>query len=80
MRSEGPRDPIAGPDSSPESGIFPLKLSGRVIKGFGRGSKEVIVLILFPYDPDEIIKLCLVKNEANAISTLFFLLVFQNIC
>lgn len=37
--SDGPRDPIAGPDS-PES-PFPLKLRGPVIKGFGRGSKEV---------------------------------------
>ena len=73
MRSEGPRDPIAGPDSSPESGIFPFKLSGRVIKGFGRGSKEVIVLILFPYDPDEIIKLChLVKMKPTLFLHCFF--------
>ncbi|KAF2091597.1 riboflavin kinase [Saccharata proteae CBS 121410] len=33
------RDPIAGPDT-PEA-PFPLKLSGKVIKGFGRGSKEL---------------------------------------
>lgn len=39
MRPDGPRDPIAGPDV-PEP-PFPLKLSGKVIKGFGRGSKEV---------------------------------------
>ena len=40
MRPDGPRDPIAGPDSGPES-PFPIRLSGPVIKGFGRGSKEV---------------------------------------
>ncbi|KAF2136031.1 uncharacterized protein K452DRAFT_292751 [Aplosporella prunicola CBS 121167] len=36
---KGPREPIAGPDV-PEP-PFPLKLSGTVIKGFGRGSKEL---------------------------------------
>jgi riboflavin kinase len=35
----GPRDPIAGP-SIPQA-PFPLKLRGPVIKGFGRGSKEL---------------------------------------
>ncbi|KAB2570199.1 Riboflavin kinase [Lasiodiplodia theobromae] len=39
MRPDGPRDPIAGPDV-PEP-PFPLKLGGKVIKGFGRGSKEL---------------------------------------
>ncbi|KAB8345925.1 hypothetical protein FH972_022978 [Carpinus fangiana] len=34
------RDPIAGPDAGPES-PFPIKLSGRIIKGFGRGSKDL---------------------------------------
>jgi riboflavin kinase len=38
-RPDGPRDPIAGP-STPQS-PFPLKLRGPVIKGFGRGSKEL---------------------------------------
>ncbi|KAH8722974.1 riboflavin kinase-domain-containing protein [Phaeosphaeriaceae sp. PMI808] len=38
-RPDGPRDPIAGPDT-PQS-PFPLKLRGPVIKGFGRGSKEL---------------------------------------
>ena len=38
-RPNGPRDPIAGPDT-PQA-PFPLKLRGPVIKGFGRGSKEV---------------------------------------
>ena len=33
-------DAVAGPDSGPES-PFPLKLDGKVIKGFGRGSSEV---------------------------------------
>lgn len=40
MRPDGPRDPVAGPDSGPEP-PFPIKLSGPVIRGFGRGSKEV---------------------------------------
>ncbi|KJK63473.1 Riboflavin kinase [Aspergillus parasiticus SU-1] len=40
MRPDGPRDPVTGPDSGPEP-PFPIKLSGPVIKGFGRGSKEL---------------------------------------
>ncbi|KAF2098189.1 riboflavin kinase [Rhizodiscina lignyota] len=40
MRPDGARDPIVGPDSGPLP-PFPLKLSGKVIKGFGRGSKEL---------------------------------------
>lgn len=43
MRPDGPRDPTAGPDSGPEA-PFPLRLDGKVIKGFGRGSKEVCYL------------------------------------
>lgn len=43
MRPDGPRDPTAGPDSGPEA-PFPLRLDGKVIKGFGRGSKEVCCL------------------------------------
>lgn len=39
VRPTGARDPIAGPDT-PQS-PFPLKLRGPVIKGFGRGSKEL---------------------------------------
>lgn len=46
MRPDGPRDPVAGPDSGPEP-PFPIKISGPVIKGFGRGSKEVNAL---PFD------------------------------
>ncbi|KAF2027154.1 riboflavin kinase [Setomelanomma holmii] len=38
-RPDGPRDPIAGPDI-PQA-PFPLKLRGPVIKGFGRGSREL---------------------------------------
>jgi hypothetical protein len=45
MRPDGPRDPTAGPDSGPEA-PFPLRLDGKVIKGFGRGSKEVCDLSL----------------------------------
>jgi len=40
MRPDGPRDPVAGPDGGPEA-PFPLRLSGKVVKGFGRGSKEL---------------------------------------
>ncbi|KAJ9656067.1 riboflavin kinase [Neophaeococcomyces mojaviensis] len=40
MRPGGPRDPYAGPESGPEP-PFPIKLQGPVIKGFGRGSKEL---------------------------------------
>lgn len=40
MRPDGSRDPVAGPDAGPES-PYPIRLSGPVIKGFGRGSKEV---------------------------------------
>ncbi|KAL4896267.1 putative riboflavin kinase [Aspergillus ambiguus] len=40
MRPDTPREPIAGPDSGPES-PFPIRLAGPVIKGFGRGSKEL---------------------------------------
>lgn len=38
-RPDGPRDPIAGPSTPTHP--FPLKLRGPVIKGFGRGSKDV---------------------------------------
>ena len=40
MKHGDPRPEIVGPDSGPEP-PFPLKLEGPVIKGFGRGSKEV---------------------------------------
>lgn len=46
MRPDGPRDPTAGPDAGPEK-PFPLRLDGKVIKGFGRGSKEVSLLGVF---------------------------------
>ncbi|KAF2995374.1 riboflavin kinase [Curvularia kusanoi] len=39
VRPTGPRDSIAGPDTPQVP--FPLKLRGPVIKGFGRGSKEL---------------------------------------
>ena len=34
------RPEIIGPDSGPEP-PFPLRMSGKVVSGFGRGSKEV---------------------------------------
>jgi len=40
MRPAGPRDPVTGPESGPEP-PYPVRLSGPVIKGFGRGSKEL---------------------------------------
>ncbi|KAL3435670.1 riboflavin kinase [Aspergillus tetrazonus] len=40
MRPSNPRPPVTGPDSGPEA-PFPIRLSGPVIKGFGRGSKEL---------------------------------------
>ncbi|KAI1916184.1 riboflavin kinase [Ophidiomyces ophidiicola] len=47
MPPSTPREPIAGSDSGPET-PFPIRLSGAVIKGFGRGSKEVCSLRLLP--------------------------------
>ncbi|KAJ4298906.1 riboflavin kinase [Kalmusia sp. IMI 367209] len=38
-RPNVPRDPIAGPDTVAPP--FPLKLRGPVVKGFGRGSKDL---------------------------------------
>ncbi|GAB7349454.1 hypothetical protein MBLNU459_g8555t5 [Dothideomycetes sp. NU459] len=40
MRPDGPRDPVVGPENGPEP-PFPLRLDGEVVKGFGRGSKEL---------------------------------------
>ena len=40
MRPDKPRDRVAGPDEGPEA-PYPVRLSGPVIKGFGRGSKDV---------------------------------------
>lgn len=40
MRPSRPRDPVAGLEGGPES-PYPIKLSGPVIKGFGRGSREL---------------------------------------
>ncbi|KAF2405179.1 riboflavin kinase [Trichodelitschia bisporula] len=40
MRPSGARDAVAGPDEGPAP-PFPVKLGGPVIKGFGRGSREL---------------------------------------
>lgn len=40
MRPDGPRDTVAGPDDGPQP-PFPIRLNGKVIKGFGRGSSEL---------------------------------------
>lgn len=40
MRPEGQRPSIVGSDAGPEA-PFPLRMNGKVVSGFGRGSKEV---------------------------------------
>ncbi|KAI9702972.1 MAG: riboflavin kinase [Candelina mexicana] len=40
MRPDGPRPRIVGPDNGPPP-PFPLKLNGKVVRGFGRGSAEL---------------------------------------
>jgi len=40
MRPDGPRPEIIGGDSGPTA-PFPLRMGGKVVKGFGRGSKEL---------------------------------------
>jgi hypothetical protein len=44
------RPSIIGKDSGPEA-PYPRFMEGEVIKGFGRGSKEVSVSLLFPFCP-----------------------------
>jgi hypothetical protein len=46
MRPDGPRPTIIGPDSGPEA-PFPLRMGGKVVSGFGRGSKEVFPPLIF---------------------------------
>lgn len=48
MRPDKQRDPVAGPDSGPEP-PFPVRISGPVIKGFGRGSKDVCLCFIGLY-------------------------------
>jgi riboflavin kinase len=40
MPPSGPRELIVGPESGPEL-PFPVRVNGPIIKGFGRGSREV---------------------------------------
>lgn len=40
MRPDRPRSPLAGPSGGPVP-PFPIQLSGPIVKGFGRGSKEL---------------------------------------
>jgi hypothetical protein len=47
MRPDGPRPTVIGSDSGPEA-PFPLRMKGKVVSGFGRGSKEVGLLSLRP--------------------------------
>ncbi|KAI9769149.1 MAG: riboflavin kinase [Geoglossum simile] len=46
MRPDGPRPEVVGRADGPEA-PFPLRLSGPVIAGFGRGSKEASARVLF---------------------------------
>lgn len=39
-RPDAPRDKVIGSDAGPEK-PYPLRISGKVVSGFGRGSKEV---------------------------------------
>lgn len=39
-RPERPRSPIAGPSTGPNL-PFPIPLSGPIVKGFGRGSRDL---------------------------------------
>ncbi|MCJ1336317.1 riboflavin kinase [Bachmanniomyces sp. S44760] len=42
MRPDGSSRPtLAGPDAGPAAPLFPIRLNGEVVKGFGRGSKEL---------------------------------------
>lgn len=43
--SASQRPETAGPDEGPQA-PFPLRLNGKVIKGFGRGSSEVWMALL----------------------------------
>ena len=53
MRPDTPRPLYAGPEDGPEP-PFPVRVSGKVIKGFGRGSKEVgRFLISFDFEACE---------------------------
>lgn len=61
MRPDGPRDPVVGLESGPES-PFPVRLSGPVIKGFGRGSREVSTLFV-------IVNLSFLHLEVQALSS-----------
>ena len=40
MRPDRPRSPFAGNEKGPAA-PFPIRLSGPIVKGFGRGSKEL---------------------------------------
>jgi riboflavin kinase len=42
MRPDGPRPEIIGEDSGPVP-PFPLRMGGKVVEGFKRGSKEVFL-------------------------------------
>jgi hypothetical protein len=47
MRPDAPRPTIIGPDAGPEV-PFPLRMGGKVVSGFGRGSKEVCSFLFSP--------------------------------
>lgn len=58
MRPDGPRAKIIGDDSGPQP-PFPFRMKGTVVKGFGRGSKEVRshLLLSFPSSTNSLCQL-----------------------
>lgn len=46
------RPSIVGPEAGPET-PYPYKMEGKVISGFGRGSKEVRCVLLVPLRPPD---------------------------
>jgi hypothetical protein len=64
MPSDKPRDPVAGPDAGPEP-PYPVRLSGPVIKGFGRGSKDVRLGVWEPH----LVAIIAQRNAHNRPST-----------
>lgn len=63
LRPDKPREDFAGPEAGPEP-PFPIKLSGPVIKGFGRGSREVSFPTLACY---LVLEIPLLRGTSNVV-------------
>ena len=74
MRPDGSSRPtLAGPDAGPAAPLFPIRLNGEVVKGFGRGSKEVFTSIfLFLFLFLFLLVLVLVLGLGLGLGILFF--------